>query len=247
MAVGAVVYRTADGRRQREFYTDAFGFEAVDTDAGFELRSDDETLAAFVEDPDAPRRPLDAAGLFHTAFLVEDRQELADAVSRLQDRGYSLTGVADHLVSEAVYLDDPDGNGVELYRDRPRSEWTRTEDGDVEIDTMPLEVGGLVEEGDAERGFSATVGHVHLEVTDLDSSEEFYRGLEFELQARMPKARFLGRSGYHHHVGVNTWGNASEPLRDDAIGLAGFEVEDVDGVQLDPDGVRVAEDYHALL
>ncbi len=247
MTVGPVVMRTKQPRRQREFYSEAFDFTVVETDDGFLVESEDEILLVFVEAPDASPRPLEAAGLFHTAFILDSRLHLGEAVARLRDQGFELTGAADHVVSEAVYLDDPEGNGVELYRDRPRDEWRRTGDGGVAIDTKPLDLRSLLEEAGDTEGYAASVGHVHLEVTDLDASEEFYRGQGFERMSTMQKARFLARNNYHHHVGINTWGGRAEPVSEDSVGLVGLEVEDVEGVVYDPDGVKLAEDYRELI
>ena len=129
----------------------------------------------------------------------------------------SLEGAADHLVSEAVYLADPEGNGIEIYRDRPRTEWPRL-DGKIEMATDPLDADGLMQEGrtrGAERGLAGgtRMGHVHLNVADLAAAEAFYCGLlGFDLVTRYGEsAGFVSAGGYHHHIGFNTWAGRGAP------------------------------------
>jgi len=239
MDIGPVVFRLRDAREVADFYEDALGFETVeDGDGDVRVRSGGEMVALLVDDPAAVPRPPRAPGLYHIAFLYPSREALGEAVARLRDAGGSLTGAADHDVSEAVYTKDPAGNGVELYTDRPRDEWTETGDRGVRITTEPLDVGSLVADADPRRSQSATVGHVHLEVTDLGASERFYSSLGFERRATVQGARFLGAEGYHHHVGINTWSSPDGRSPDNVEGIVGFCVEGADGVD-DPDGVRV--------
>ena len=226
-------------------------------------------LLVLVETPDAGSRPPDAAGLFHTAFLLPSRGTLGDALARARDADARLTGASDHRVSEAVYLRDPEGNGVELYRDRPREAWPEA-DGEVQMDTLPLDVDALLADRAREADAAGdpapsdtTVGHVHLEVTDLDAAEAFYvDAAGFEVRQRMgADALFVAAGGYHHHVGLNTWNRRSEPASGtgidefevvvpsgDALGAvrewladAGVEVTEDDGalVVRDPDGIGV--------
>jgi len=217
-------------------------------------------LLVLEEDADAGPRPSNAAGLFHTALLFPSRGALGDALARARDAGTRLTGASDHLVSEALYLRDPEGNGVELYRDRPRSEWPE-EDGDVRMDTLALDVDALLADraGDADAvgdpaPAGTTVGHVHLEVTDLDEAEAFpVDAAGFEVRQRMGSdALFVAAGGYHHHVGLNTWNGRTEPAS--GTGLAEFEVVVPDGEALDAvreslahAGVDVREDGDGLV
>jgi catechol 2,3-dioxygenase len=176
------------------------------------------TLIELVGAPDAPLRPRHSTGLFHTAFLVPSRRELARSVRRVVESGWSFTGASDHLVSEALYLDDPEGNGIEIYRDRPRDEWRR-EGGQLAMATLPLDLDGVMAElggsdEDVTAGADATrIGHVHLQVAALPPVETFYEGdLGLDVTtARYPGALFLSAGGYHHHVGTNTWASANAP------------------------------------
>jgi catechol 2,3-dioxygenase len=158
----------------------------------------------------APRN----TGLFHFALLVPERRELARWLAHAARTGVELTGASDHFVSEALYLRDPDLHGIEIYADRPRTMW----EGQVgRMTTEPLDLRDLlaaVEEDDAFDGLPAgtTMGHVHLQVADLDETVPFYRDvLGFDLMVTIPSAAFLAAGGYHHHVGANTWNSAGAP------------------------------------
>ena len=180
--------------------------------------------------PGAPERPRRSTGLFHLAVLVPSRPELARSLRRVLDAGASFTGASDHLVSEALYLDDPEGNGIEIYRDRPREEWAY-DGGDLRMATLPLDVEGVLGETPAgpDEGMpeATTMGHVHLQVRDIPEAEAFWSGLVgFEPTVRgYPGALFVSAGGYHHHIGLNTWGTAGAPAPPDgARGLGRFEV-----------------------
>ena len=171
-----------------------------------------------------------ATGLYHFAILVPSRRDLGRALRRLVDTRTPLQGVADHGVSESLYLGDPDGNGIEIYRDRPREQWPFV-NGQLRMGADPLDLDGLLaEDRDRdERGLdSATViGHVHLQVSRLDEAERFYADvLGFDLTQRYgPAALFVAAGGYHHHIGMNTWHSAgAPPPPPNAIGLRHFVV-----------------------
>jgi catechol 2,3-dioxygenase len=171
-------------------------------------------------------------GLYHLALLLPSRRDLAEALARLAQSRWPLTGASDHLVSEALYLNDPDGNGIEIYRDRPREEWPHA-NGRIEMATLPLDLDGVLAElgGDhavpAEVPSGTTMGHVHLQVADLDAAEAFYSGvLGFDVTVRgYPGALFVSAGGYHHHLGLNTWHSAGAAApADGSIGLRSFDV-----------------------
>ena len=215
------------------FYRDALGFGVVRAAGGScaRLTAGGETRLVLEADGDAPERSDDTAGLFHVAIRVPNRTALADVLARIRRAGVALTGASDHLVSEALYLRDPAGNGVEIYRDRPREEWPLTDDG-VAMDTLPLDLDDLAAAGGAgdTGGVAALpagtdVGHVHLEVTDLPRAETFYAdALGLNVRARYgDDATFLAAGDYHHHVGLNTWNGRRSPAGD-GLGLAWFEV-----------------------
>lgn len=159
----------------------------------------------------APRRTF--TGLFHLAVVLPSRTDLADFVAAMVAARTPVVGAADHGVSEAIYLEDPDGHGVEVYADRPRDAWLRR-DGRIAMTTEPLDVAGLLADGrDAGRPWSAPagtrLGHVHLRVRDVDEALAFYRDVVgFDAVASLPGASFLSVGGYHHHLGVNAWQSA---------------------------------------
>jgi catechol 2,3-dioxygenase len=232
--IGTVRLTVSDLARSRDFYERAIGLHAVELDDGA-LAFGPHGEPALVElhaNPSAP--PLDprATGLYHYAILVPSRRDLAFALARLADAKWPLDGASDHLVSEALYLSDPDGIGIEIYRDRPREEWRRT-NGELAMNTLPLSLEGVLGElaGATELQRQAPlqtrIGHVHLQVADLREAEDFYNGvLGFDVVVRSyPGALFVAAGGYHHHVGLNTWQSAgAEPPKPGSIGLRSFEV-----------------------
>jgi catechol 2,3-dioxygenase len=179
--------------------------------------------------PNAPHLS-GTTGLYHFAILVPSRAHLARALRRLVDMRTQLQGAADHGVSEAIYLPDPDGNGIEIYRDRPRPEWP-VANGRLHMGVDPLDLGALLDESEDGSSGLATgtvVGHVHLHVSDLVAAGQFYIDvLGFELMQRYgPSALFVSAGGYHHHIGLNTWAGAgAPPPPPGAIGLRHFTVE----------------------
>lgn len=196
------------------------------------------------------RAPARAAGLFHTAFRYRRRAELAAALRRIAEIGATFTGASDHGVSEALYLDDPDGLGIELYRDRPLDEWPRPREGErVHMFTAPLDLGDLAAAaerpgGGAEGEPELDVGHVHLKVADAEAAAEFWvERMGMELMTRFgPDAVFLANDGYHHHVGANAWQSAGaerEPL--EGAGLDRVAVLTDPGVSSaeTPDGIPI--------
>jgi catechol 2,3-dioxygenase len=186
-------------------------------------------LLILSEQPGA-RRVKGVTGLYHFAVLVPNRPALAQALRRIAETGVPVEGFADHGVSEAIYLPDPDGNGIEIYRDRPRPEWP-VENGQLKMMTDPLDVEGLMAAAPAEPwpGLPAgtVIGHVHLHVARIASAESFYAEIVgFDLMQRYgPSASFLAAGGYHHHVGINTWaGLNAPPPPADAAGLRWFSL-----------------------
>lgn len=228
--MGRVTLRVQSREDALHFYTEGLGLVPHETDGEIRLTAGDADapLVALRVDPDAAPRGQADAGLYHLALRVPDRPALGAALRRLREAGYQLTGASDHLVSEALYFRDPEGNGVEVYTDRPREEWTRTDDGGIEIATLPLDVEELLADaagGDGALPADTDVGHVHLEATDLDDSILFYRDtVGFPVQFEVPQAAFLGAGGYHHHLGINTWQERSRIHRDETAGLAAYEI-----------------------
>ena len=228
--VGRVALRVGSIDRVRPFYEEVVGLTADRDGDRLSLGpTPDEPLLLLEEAPDAGERPPEAAGLFHLAIRAPNRGALGDAVGRLRAAGESLTGASDHLVSEALYLRDPEGNGVEVYRDRPREAWPETDDGLVGMETLPLDLDDLEAAGEgthADRLPPGTdVGHVHLEVSDLGRSEAFYAdALGLRLRDRYgASAAFLAAGDYHHHLGINAWNGRSAPAGEHR-GLAWWEL-----------------------
>ncbi len=227
-SLGAVALTVGDLDAQTAFYRDAIGLREIRRDGDtVELGAPggDTPLVTLVGRPDAPPRPPRTTGLFHLALLVPSRAELAQSLRRVTATGHPFTGASDHLVSEALYLDDPEGNGIEIYRDRPREEWTFA-DGQLKMATLPLDLDGVLASGRGDGGHGigegTRIGHVHLQVADIPAAETFYvGGLGFEPTVRgYPGALFVSAGGYHHHVGLNTWaGQGAQPPPPGARGL----------------------------
>jgi catechol 2,3-dioxygenase len=224
-----------DMTRALAFYRDALGLRLVSGNAEHALLSADGTAPYLIEliaMRDAIAQPRHSAGLYHVAIRLPDRTSLARVVYRLVALGVRFQGAADHQVSESVYLADPDGNGLELYRDRPRAEW-RMEGATVVLGSDPLDTEALLREGAHEIGawsgiaHDTDIGHVHLHVSDLALAEAFYCGvLGFDvMQRNYPGALFVAAGGYHHHLGLNTWaGEGVLPPPENAVGLRAFGV-----------------------
>ena len=233
-SIGKVRLRVADLDDLTTFYERVLGLEAVDRGGDVTRLGapNDEPLIELVGAPDAPRAPSFSTGLFHLAILVPDRAELARSLQRVAGAGWRLTGASDHLVSEALYLQDPEGNGIEIYRDRPREEWRRNGD-ELVMATLPLDLESVLGELDpSERAAGGmpggtTMGHVHLQVADIPAAEGFYnRALGLDVMVRSyPGALFLSAGGYHHHLGLNTWqSQGAPPPPDGALGLDRYEL-----------------------
>jgi catechol 2,3-dioxygenase len=249
MEPGAVRLNVADPARVQEFYERAIGLRCLDRSGDVVRLGVEEVVAVeLVARPEASPRPPRTTGLFHLAILVPDRAELARALARVAGSGWRLSGASDHLVSEALYTNDPEGNGIEIYRDRPRSEW-RYEDGGIQMSTLPLDLDGLL--ADARDGAPSAdgmpagtrIGHVHLNVADLAPAEAFYSGLlGFDVTVRgYPGALFLSTGGYHHHIGVNTWaGPGAPPPPRGTVGLEWFELAVEEAHELDELEERLA-------
>jgi len=224
--MGRVTLRVNDVDRQAGFYRRVVGVPTIDRgDERATLRAGETTLLELIETPDAPERPRTATGLFHVAIRVPDRDALADALARVRSKG-SLEGAADHDASEALYLTDPEDNGIELYCDRPREVWPRVDDGRVDIGTAPLDLASL-SGGDPDAALPAgtDVGHVHLEVSTLAPSRSFYvDALGLGVSGTYDDgAAFLAAGDYHHHLAINTWNGRTEPAGEHR-GLVRFEV-----------------------
>jgi len=227
----AVELRVRDLARSLDFYVRQLGFVVLTGDATtatLATAADAPALLQLTAAPSAPVAHTDAAGLFHAALLFPDRPALSRWLRRAADLGVSFDGFSDHGVSEAIYFNDPDGNGLEFYTDRPDAQWPKSAAGELSMFTRPLDLPGLLAAG-ANPGSAGTPplagarwGHLHLRVTDLDRSQSFYNdALGTALMQRFgDSARFLAANGYHHHLGLNTWTHSRRALPAGALGLA---------------------------
>ncbi|WP_010277488.1 VOC family protein [Paenibacillus senegalensis] len=222
LELGLVSLKVSNLDRSLDYYSNVIGLKLLTREGTrAELTVDgDSALVELVEVADAViTPPRTRAGLYHFAILVPDRVSLGLCLNHLVQQGERI-GQADHLVSEALYLTDPDGNGIEIYRDRPRETWQTDADGQVRMTTDPIDWEGLL----AEAGASAQqwsgmpagtkIGHVHLHVGDLEQARQFYcELLGFEIMANMSSwgVLFVAAGGYHHHLGLNIWAGRNIP------------------------------------
>jgi catechol 2,3-dioxygenase len=237
LALGPVHLTVTDLDRAVGFYQESLGLRLQRRDDGAAaLGAGEDELVVLYGEPGA--RPAGRhAGLFHYALLFPAREELARAVQRLVATRTPISGASDHGVSEAIYLSDPDGNGIELYADRPREQWPPPADGErVGMFTRALDLDGLLatvagQEPVRHAGPGLRMGHVHLHVGDIGAARDFYAGvLGFEPMATYPGAIFVAAGGYHHHVGLNTWrGEGVGPAPERTVGLREWTIV------LDPD------------
>ncbi len=235
--IGCVRLRVASLDRSLGFYHELLGLQresAAQGRATLRANGGGHPLVELVEKPGALPQPVRAAGLYHTAFLLPHRSDLGHALRRLAEAQYPLQGGSDHAVSEALYLADPDGNGVEIYADRPRELWPRA-NGEIAMATLPLDVDSLLAESDADfaggewSGFpeGTKVGHIHLRVPSVEGARKLLVDvIGFDvISAKYPGAIFVSAGGYHHHVAANIWeGRSVPPLPSEAAGLIDFEI-----------------------
>ncbi len=224
--LGPVRLQVGDLGRSRSFYEDVLGLRMLapseDDRVMLSPNGNDTPLIELVERPGTQARsPRSRLGLFHVALRLPDRAALGQFVRHLAEADIRV-GMSDHRVSEAVYLNDPDGLGLEVYADRPRETWQWDEDGELAMTTEPLDTQSLVAAAPEApwTGLPAgtTVGHVHLHVGDLEEAAAFYHGaLGLDKTVwTYPGALFLAAGGYHHHLGTNVWaGDAPPPAEDD--------------------------------
>lgn len=223
-----------------DFYQKIIGLKVIEkTASGEVLGVGGKPLLTLSTGANVARAPRNAAGLFHTAFLVPNRAELAHWLSNAAHSGIKLDGASDHLVSEALYLSDPEGNGIEIYRDRTPKEWTYHQDGMVQMATERLNLQALYEEAPktAWNGMAdgTAVGHIHLQVGDIPQADAFYRDvLGLKVMARYPGASFFATGDYHHHIAANIWNSRGARAREgNMTGLSDYTVRFNDQTALD--------------
>ncbi len=250
LRLGAVHLTVTDLDRSVDFYTDSIGLQLQDRGEGTAaLGAGREDLLFLHEEPGAQRAGRHA-GLYHFALLHSSREELARTAARLFATDTYIQGASDHGISEAIYLPDPDGNGIELYADRPREVWPDLSDPGWDGRSTPLDMEGLLEtvageEVRREIDPNLVVGHVHLHVGELEQGLAFYRDVVgFDLMTFLPgAAAFVSAGGYHHHLGFNIWrGEGVGPAPDGTVGLRYWTVvlEDPEEVEEVRERLRAA-------
>jgi catechol 2,3-dioxygenase len=251
--IGAVALTVRDLDRVSAFYRDAIGLAVLDrSDAGATLGAGGVPLVALEHRPTALPDDNRTAGLYHTAFLMPTRGDLARWILHVARNKVALTGASDHAVSEAFYLDDPEGNGVEVYCDRPAESWEWTGDA-LKITTDPLDVDDILRDVTPTASYPGApdglrIGHVHLRVGDVARAETFYRdALGLAVTRRRHGATFLSSGRYHHHIAGNVWHSAGAGRRDeDRAGLAWLALEAADADAFAAAKARLAQAGAAL-
>lgn len=233
-SIGSTQLTVSNLENSVHFYTETLGFRVSSQNSVTATLSADgqHGLLILTQERGARPRPPGTTGLYHFAILVPTRADLGRSLRRLTELDYPLEGAADHLVSEALYLSDPDGNGIEIYRDRPRQEWPMS-GHEVRMANAPLDFEGILAEAASEdapwSGLApgTCIGHMHLQVGDLQAAEHFYVDLlGFDVMQRWAgTALFVGAGGYHHHIGLNTWaGVGAPPPPPGTVGLRCFTI-----------------------
>lgn len=228
LALTGLSLRVQNLEHQLAFYRDLLGLEVIGQ------QGPERALApaggkftlTLLHAPSAPLRPQPTLGLYHLALMLPSRAALAAVFRRLVEARYPhFQGTSDHGVSEALYLADPEGNGLELYRDRPREEWPFRGDR-LAMVSMPLDLQALLAEAKRSEPLApeTALGHLHFHVCDLDEAQAFYQELGLKLmQGDYPGARFLAADGYHHHIGINLWARGRTAPKD-ATGLLSYQM-----------------------
>ncbi|MBU9723728.1 MULTISPECIES: VOC family protein [Bacillaceae] len=226
--VGEVSINVINIEKSLQFYNEFLGLSVLEKGGRKAVLTADGTnpLLTLHQPEDVTGKKARTTGLFHFAILLPTRSDLSAFLNHLVQTGVQL-GASDHLVSEALYISDPDGNGIEIYHDRLASEWDWV-NGEVVMATEPLDGQGLLaESNESWNGFppETVMGHIHLHVSSLEGSQEFYtKGLGFDIAtSKYPGALFLSTGGYHHHIGLNVWNGegASAPAKN-SVGFVSY-------------------------
>lgn len=254
--MGTVALIVRDLARSVDYYTNLIGLQVLAQDGtGAQLGVTGRKLLQLLAQPDAKPVARGHTGLYHFALLLPSRAELGNCLRHLVTTQTPIGGASDHAVSEALYLTDPDGHGIEIYRDRPRSEWPLLGDGQVAMTVDPLDAEGILAAADANGNWAGmppetVMGHVHLHVADLAEAEGYYLDtLGFDLMQRFGgQASFVSAGGYHHHLGLNIWaGRGAPPPPPDAARLKWYEIVLPDAQSLDMALARLeAAGFHAV-
>ncbi len=247
--VRRVALRVQNLARSIEYYTQ-LGLSVIRDESGQEngtvgLGAGTREVLQLRHLPNGKPRQRRSAGLYHFALLLPDDAELGSFLQHAIEQRIPISGASDHLVSQAIYLSDPEGNGIEIYADRPREQWQFSQ-GKLSMGTLPLNIDNLLEQARSFERFSAglRLGHMHLNVGSLARSTSFYQALGLNLVIGLPgSADFLSWEGYHHHLGINVWtGPNAQPTADDVYGIDFFEIHRPElspATLQDPDGITV--------
>ena len=244
--IGSVVLAVRDLDAMGKFYRHAIGLAMLGRDEREQqLGAGGHVLLTLLYDPEAALAPRNGAGLYHTAFLLPERADLGAWLAHVGEEVVAIDGSADHLVSEAVYLTDPEGNGIEVYADRPSSTWY-SPGRCPEMATAPLDSPGLLRAAAERRWFgmpdAGCIGHVHLRVGDIAATDAFYAGLlGFDCNPFASLAHFYSTGGYHHQIGANCWQSCgAPPRREGTTGLVEVQLVHRDPTVLETSRSRLA-------
>lgn len=227
--IGAVDIKVQNIEKSIAFYEQIIGLKVLQkSDKSASMTADGKNPLIILEQPEnvVPKTQR-TAGLYHFAILLPTRADLSVFLRHIAEIGYPL-GAGDHLVSEALYLNDLDGNGIEVYTDRPSETW-KWENGLVDMATLEIDAEGILAESNAPwQGLpvGTVMGHIHLHVSDLAKAADFYtKGLGYEIVSNYPQAHFLSTGGYHHHIAINTWAGTGVPATPvNSVGLNWYEI-----------------------
>lgn len=230
LEMGVTELNVRDLDLQRGFYADLVGFDVIsETDTEVTLGRGEREIIRLIETKNFNLPKSTDSGLYHTAIVFETRAHLANTISNLIAKSnISFEGTSDHLVSEAFYFHDFEGNGVELYFDKPRSDWQYNPDGSIKMGGIYIDPIEYIEKyGDSSVVKSpAKMGHVHLKVGNIAQAKDFYvNKIGFDITSEMPTALFISVGGYHHHLGMNTWQSLGSGKRGETLGLRTVEIQ----------------------
>ncbi|ABR50793.1 Glyoxalase/bleomycin resistance protein/dioxygenase [Alkaliphilus metalliredigens QYMF] len=230
--VGQVDIKVGDLERTLNFYQGVLGFTILENHEGkITLTADGKLPLIKIEQPeDIISKESQTTGLYHFAILLPSRADLGTIIKKLREISYPLQGGSHHGISEAIYLEDPDGNGIEIYADTPPSTW-KWENGVLPAEGKALDIKGLLAEAEDKewKGIpsEALIGHIHLSVSELEKTEAFYhQGMGFDVVMRIPRnAVFFSTGEYHHHIGTNIWNGIGAPApSENSVGMSSFSV-----------------------
>lgn len=233
MQLGYTKIRVQDFSKQKAFYS-KLGFTIIEeTNDLVKFGVDGRTILILTTEDGVIPRPARTTGLFHFAILVPSREDLGHVIANLSNESIQFTGAGDHIYSEAFYLNDPEGNGIEIYHDRPKSSYVIDEQGMVQTDTLPVDVQSILALHDPNRAWEGfptgtILGHMHLNVSDLNDevAKLYFDALGFDLKTNFRgSAWFISAGGYHHHIAMNLWNGRGIPNAPKiATGLVSFSL-----------------------